>query len=455
MKKMVLVVLLSLLALFLVPLQTAKADGPSPWGEILNPDGSIQWGKLVDLGNTSEPAKWMDITLPGGVVIHQDATFHRYRTPSGNVLVLPEPVTLFFMAMHPVESGLKGAHSLLGNGASILMLLLGKSLTPEQLAKMASHGYTDPAQFFQAVIAGRENIWSFINFTYLAELIKMSKDSGYLVNALLLYLNGATNCASIPGGCAGLLAKGCQNGACPGLPILPAICPAPSVAQGTPLLTIQKTAPAHALVVGQDPNKRGADIQITVNIPPVVFTWYETIQDPPVCASAGSGGGHGCPGPGSRYSGSWSPAMENNPVWQVVDGAIHCKKHVDLLPEAITAVKATAQLNPQSQAWILNDLAGKYYEAFIHRPFFALVPEMVSPNAGCGGDQVCSAKALVPVVPFADPGTFDLKLWVTTAGTVFQVHGTAMPITQPRVLNAENNLQVNVTLVTLLPAGAP
>ena len=102
----------------------------------------------------------------------------------------------------------------------------------------------------------------------------------------------------------------------------------------------------------------------------------------------------------------------------------------------------------------MNDLAGKYYEAYIHHPLFALVPEMVQPAAGCDGGQVCSAKALVPAVPFADPGTFDLKLWVTTAGTVFKYKGAAIPITQPRVLTTDNTLQVYVTLVTLLPAGA-
>ena len=95
-------VILSLLA-FPLP---AIADGESPWGEILNPDGSIRWDLLSDLGTVSESADWMDITLPGGMVLDLDATYHRYQTPSGNILVLPSPATLFFMAMHPVESGL-------------------------------------------------------------------------------------------------------------------------------------------------------------------------------------------------------------------------------------------------------------------------------------------------------------------------------------------------------------
>ena len=269
-------------------LRSVQADDPSPWGEFLNPDGTVQWDKLVDLGTTSQPASWMDITLPGGLVVHQDATYHRYRTPSGNVLVLPEPITLFFMAQHPTESGLNNAQSMLGNGASILTLLVGGALTPEQLANLASKGYTDPLQFFQAVIDGKEDIWSLLNLNFLGELVKMSLDSGFLVNALFLYLNGVSDCATIPGGCAGLLAGLCPNGDCSSGQTLPTLCPAPTTSQAAPTLLIEKIAPDHPLVVGQDPHRRGVDIQATVSIPPVVFTWYEPVQDPPVCRNDGS-----------------------------------------------------------------------------------------------------------------------------------------------------------------------
>ena len=58
-------------------------------------------------------------------------------------------------------------------------------------------------------------------------------------------------------------------------------------------------------------------------------------------------------------------------------------------------------------------------------------------------------------IPFADPGTFDLELWATTAGTVFIYKGIPIPITPPRMLYTKDALQVYVTLVTLLPVGAP
>ena len=446
-------ILISLLLILVTPSQFAKAgEGDSPWGDFLNPDGSIAWERLTDLGTVSEPANWMDITLPGGMLIDLDATYHRYQTSTGNIVVLPSPATLFFMAIHPVESGLSSANSMLGDGASILAMLVGPALNSDQLAQLVSEGYTDPREFFQAVIEGRVDIWSIINRAFFFEIMRMSFDSGFLVNALLLYLNGVADCADIPGGCEGLLLAGCEDGNC--LPETP-ICPEPTIHQSPAELTIQKAAPENPLVVGQDPEKRGADIHVSVTIPPVIFTWYEQIQDPPTCKPANSGNGSGCPGPASRYDNHWDPSMEDNSAYKVVDGEIHCIEHVEVLPEAITEVQANAQLNAESRYWILNDLASKYYEAYVHQPRFNLVPEMAQMNGGCGGDGTCLAETQVSNVPFADPGTFDLRMWVYTAGTLFNWNGVSIPITQPRVLTKQDAMQVYVTLVTLLPAGAP
>jgi hypothetical protein len=436
-------------ALFAAP-QAAHADEPSPWGEILNPDGTIQWNNLTDLGTASQPADWMAVTLPGGIVLHPDANFHRYQTPSGNILVLPSPATLFFMAMHPDESNLNGAQSILGNGAAMLMLLAGPSLDQQQLATILQMGYTNPEAFFQAVIDGEANIWSVINVNFIYELLNLSYESGFLVNAFLLYLNGIANCADIPGGCEGI--PQCPDGDC--LP-LPSICPAATIAQNPPAISIQKIAPDYPLVIGPDPEKRGADIQAVVSIPPVIFTWYEEVQDPPTCERSGAGNGGGCPGPASRYDNPWTPVMENNPAYEVVDGEIHCIAHVEILPEPIVEIQATAELNSDSRSWILNDLAGKYYQAYLHNPYFRLAPGLAQISAGCDGSQVCSVTALAANVPFADPGTFDLRMWAYTAGTIFTWNGASIPITQPRVLFGQDAAQIYVTLVTLLPAGAP
>ncbi len=195
----------------------------------------------------------------------------------------------------------------------------------------------------------------------------------------------------------------------------PSVCPAASIQQDPPVLTIEKIAPDHPLVVGQDPAKRGADIQAFVSIPPVVFTWYEQVQDPPTCEFNRLWRGGGLPRPRDDYddvidqggnSIDWSPDMEDNPSWEEIDGEIHCIQHVEILPEAITVVQAKAELNAQSSAWILNDLAEKYYEAYIHHPVFNLVPGMAQVSSGCDGSQICSAQALAAQRAFRRPGHF-------------------------------------------------
>jgi hypothetical protein len=430
-------------------------DEAPPWGEVFNPDGSIRWETLNDLGVITVDAGWMDVVLPGGMLIDLDATFHRYVTASGHIVVLPSPVTLFFMALRPSESGLNNAHSLFGDGASLLALLVGPTLSPEQLAQIAALGYVEPSQFFQAVIDGLENIWSIVNFTYLAEMLRISFESGFWVHAFLLYVNGLAECEHVPGGCPEL--EDCPPGGCP--PATP-FCPAPSITQQPATLAIRKVAPENPLVVGQDPERRGADIQLTASIPPVIFTWYEQIEEPPECHYSPTGSGRGCPGPPGRYGRvqdaggnriPWSSDMVDNPSWIVVEGEILCIPHVEIVPELVSFVQASAVLNPASRAWILNDLATRYYEANIHQERFNLVPGLGQPSLGCGSDGVCMASAFVPGVPFADPGTFDLQVWVHTQGAVLNWNGTPFPLTGPRVLYQQGELQVYVTLVTLIP----
>jgi hypothetical protein len=447
----VMVIFLMVIALT-SPTGVGNAQDDTPWGEVLNPDGSIRWELLTDLGVVTEEADWMDLTLPGGIELDLDATFHRYVTPSGNVLVLPSPATLFFMALHPQESGLTNAASLLGDSIAILSLLVGPTMNTEQMAQLVIMGYTSPAEFFQAVINGQESIWSIINFTYLFELLDLSAASGFVVHALLLYLAGGVACEDIPGGCPPISGDDIH--------ITSDHCPAPSLSQEPAILAIQKTAPANPLVVGQDPERRGADIQISAEIPPIVLTWYEEVGDPPVCAFDGSGEADGCPGPSDQYEEvldgngepiAWGAYMEGNRFWEASGGEIDCIEHVEVVPEPVVQVVARADLSAESRYWIVNDLGSKYYEAFVHQPRFPLVPDLAGFSTGCDGSGICSAEALVSRVPFADPGEFELRLWVYTQGAVLAWNGMPIPLTPPRVLFQETRMPVYVTLVTLIP----
>ena len=69
-----------LLAVLLHPLTSGFAQSSSsPWGEFLNPDGSINWANLTYLGETAEPADWMQVEIPGGIQVPLgQATYNRY-----------------------------------------------------------------------------------------------------------------------------------------------------------------------------------------------------------------------------------------------------------------------------------------------------------------------------------------------------------------------------------------
>ncbi len=68
---------------------------------MVDENGKIRFDNLTDLGETTEPAEWMDIQLPLGAEIDLDANYHRYQTPDGNIVVLPSPLTLVMMAANP------------------------------------------------------------------------------------------------------------------------------------------------------------------------------------------------------------------------------------------------------------------------------------------------------------------------------------------------------------------
>ena len=184
-------------------------------------------------------------------------------------------------------------------------------------------------------------------------------------------------------------------------------------------------APNYPLVVGQDNSKRGADVQASVNIPNVIYTWNEPIyEDERSCHNNPNGGADICK------------------TVQVFKG---CKAHHESLPEQITNARATATLTDASRSWIINDLGATWYGAYVHQASFDL-KRYGTPAIGCGGS--CSFNLTALKVPFADPGYFDLKVQVNTAGTFF--NGTM--ITKPRILGGSGKIRTWVVLPTLIDA---
>jgi hypothetical protein len=418
-KKFVLV--LTLLAL-LIP-SAVHAQEQNPWGEVFDSNGNLR-SDLTDLGVTTEHPDWMSVDLPFGQSLNLDANYHRYQTANGNIVVLPSASTLFFMAMNPQESGLANSVGMMGNGYGGLITFLGavagNNIDWGRLS--AEHPeYKSPDQFWRAVLNGQQDVWTYFSgWGFITTLLQMSWNDTALRTAYLMYLNGAQNCASIPGGCSGVVT--------PTLP-QPKICPDPTVSIQQPTLSIQKTAPSNPLVVGQDTeNRRGADVIAKVTIPPVIFTWHEPIyEDREVCEPSAVVGG--------------APVCRAESIFK------ECREHVEHLPDAVASLQATAALDAASQAWITGKLGQTHYGAYVHQANFTLIPGLGSWSGGCDGGGTCTATGQALKVPFADPGTFNLRLNGITTGTRFM----GISITQPRQLSADGTLQVYVTLPALVP----
>jgi hypothetical protein len=338
------------------------------------------------------------------------------------------------MAMNPQESGLGSAYGSLGNGDSMLIaflgLVAGNNLDWNKV--QADHPeYQSPDQFWNAVLNGNQNAWTYFSgWGFITNLLQMSWNDEALRSVYLLYLNGSQNCDSIPGGCSGIVKPQPPQRECPD----------PSVTMQQPMLSIQKSAPSNPLVIGQDAaNRRGADIQAKVTIPPVIFTWYEPIYETrTVCRAAGTGETPSCKtGSGSKV---------NDGVSGTERVLKECRKHVEHLPDAVASLQATAALDAASQNWITGNLGQSHYEAFVHQANYTLIPGYGSWKGDCDGSGTCSAIGQAIRVPFADPGTFNLRLNVVTTGTHFR----GVSITQPRHVGADGKLQVFLALPALV-----
>jgi hypothetical protein len=422
-------------------------EGTTGWGEFFDTNGVLLPG--VTQSEVSMPADWMpSVDVLGLWGINMQATYNVYTAPDGSTAMTPSASTLLFMAMNPQASGLLNANGQVGLGAGMALQAFGSvaggNITGQQLLSNifqqiggAAMSQVDANQFADAIINGNGNVWAFLGGTnsdtwhIFSQLMNSSWDQGNLYLVALLY----NSCTNAPTGCPPEL---CQaNPVACGLPATPPpgteptatpppSCPAPSVTQKAPTSSILPLAPNFPLVVGQDPDKRGADIQATVTIPNVIYTWHEPIYENELsCRKNPKGGADIC---------------KNVKVFK------GCRAHRESLPEQITNARVTASLTDSSRDWIIKDLGATWYGAYIHQGSFDL-KRYGSPAIGCGGSS-CSLNLLASKVPFADPGYFDLNVQVNTAGTFF---GGRM-ITKPRVLGGSGKIRTWVVLPTLIDA---
>ena len=417
-----LVVVIILAALFIDIIQgfaqdtTPPVDPNSAWGEVMNPDGSINYANLTDGGVVSQPADWMP-SIPG--VGSVDAEYHVYTTPSGNTILMPTASTLFFMSANPNESGFNAASSTLGTsglstaeGSNTFTGIAGlgtlfASLTgngPNATISLPSGDQIQSQTFFEQVLSGQSDIFALAPTglgNFLSSLFNTSTndlangDGLNLYTYMLLYTPG--QCASVPGGCSAQQLALLQS-LVPPLPTdepLPAPnqCPAPVVIPGAIVRSGKLLAPNYPLVVGQDPNKRGVDILATASVKPTIRKTWSPKSEVECKAGANANGASNCKLPDGK------PGHEKITGWT-------CEEHTETYPECISLASVTLKLTPASKDWILNELSIHYPGAYIHKGSISF-----GASTGCQWSQTYDK------IQVEDPGNWDININGQTSGT--------------------------------------
>ncbi len=390
------------------------------WSEVVNADGSINYSNLTDGGVVTQQADWMpNIPLVGAV----EAEYHVYYTPSGNTILMPTATTLFFMAANPGESGYLSAASTLGTNVgnvsadapsgiaslgAIWASLTNQSGGEEMMAEINQAGFNGPTaaeDFFTALANGQTDIWS-LNpdglGNFLGDLLDASQADQNIYTYMLLYT--PDQCASVPGGCTPEQLALLET-LLPELPTeeeippVPGACPGPSVTPGRIVKSAKLVAPDYPLVVGQDPDKRGADVMASAHVEPTIYTYYTSEPVTECREGASNNGTTNCTTEGGK------PGHEKLVDWE-------CIQHQKIYPECISFASATLKLTAESQGWILNELSIRYAGAYLHNPRIAF-----------GSSNGCQWSETYPNVQIEDPGTWDIFINGQTSGT---------PVSAPR-----------------------
>lgn len=462
--------------------QDGTTETTADWSNFFDPKtGSMQEG-VVDAGEIEIEADWMSIPGSDGAPTN-NPTYHVYIAANGDSIIAPSYSTMGTMVSQYETSGILEANA---STQDLIGLVSSAMEIGQATANRAQYGNsglvtgngeaydidgdTQVDALSAMLLQQLQNVtWGVYSsnsngipesaraqWEVLKNIIKTGIKDHALATTYLYYT--ADNCANNPIGCQKLCdisPSACLDGS-PVVTIddiaktIPAPqCPASTITPGTPSLSIYKTGPNSPLVVGQDPNKRGADVAIAVTIPPTVYIYYTQkpiYEDQEFCVTAGTGTGSGTGGvtPNCKTS---STAKKNDGirVTESVLVRIDCEKHTLVYSEPIASVRASANLSTGSQDWINNQLSQYYYGAHTTQTSFSLIPGIGTASTGCNGSKTCYATGSVTGIPFQDPGQYGLSLRVVTAGT---------PVSTGRTLNTSGSLGVSFIAVRLIENGS-
>ena len=173
--------------------------------------------------------------------------------------------------------------------------------------------------------------------------------------------------------------------------------------------TGQQKAPAHAVVVGQDPEATGATIEWTIRIEPtaVIYEDWQLIGHRHVACVEGDLDENGN---GNIYDPGDAACPHG---WHAVIEHIYgCVEEHEYFREGINDLNAEISLTQDSREWIQNELAAAYPGASLINPEWSYG---ISPNCTWIGDA-CFWN-FTANIPVTDPGFYNIKLTGTTVGT--------------------------------------
>ena len=173
----------------------------------------------------------------------------------------------------------------------------------------------------------------------------------------------------------------------------------------------------NAVVIRQDPDRRGADVYVTLRSCPVVYHYVEKrtyTTERCIYSATPPKDWNGCE-PGHKGDKHWHKIVETHvkyiPRTETVKDPVNLRDFWDL----------SAHLTRPSQQWISGELEARYYNAYIEKPDWDLsrIPT-IRVIYNYYDAQGCNVVRIgVTRIPFVDPGWYDTVAEFYSTGTKF------------------------------------
>ena len=176
-------------------------------------------------------------------------------------------------------------------------------------------------------------------------------------------------------------------------------------------------APLHPVVVGQDPQRRGVDVQAQVLVPLITYHYFEAVRhEELLCLSGPANSLSTAARPASKYANglSWTPStIGNNKYFEQVHVYFECIGRTRTYTDYIHAVMVNLSLTKESRQWILTSLDQAYPGAHLKHPTFSF--NFPGPGSLAGSNVTWTH--IASNIPVEDPGWWAVSVNVLTTGT--------------------------------------